>query len=572
MAVASTLTSSPSFTAGENLYVSVAREYSVYTHIARVYVNNVGIAFKAFSATTTIEFTQTNNTAIFQELAGATQKESKIVLETYNSQGDLIGIRTYFGDCKSPQGTFLSSSADFNIGADVPLNLGTRANAAFLHVIEVDVNGVNIKTFADVVSGVTWVPSASEKTAMFAQTPNSKTVNTLIKVRTFYNGVQVSTTKLKSGTATVTSASKPTFTTTTYLDTNTAVTAITTSSQWIVQDQSTFRARVLNANKAVAKDGSSITKYIATIEGRSITVNSPFPTDINFDFEEINADIDQVLKITAYDSRGFNTSVSTNIPVCAWDYPRINASIGRANGFEDSTTLVVSGTIDPINANGADRNSLVSANCTYRVREVGGVFGSYTPFLGQVLTMPNFTTSNTVLTLDSTKSWEVEVRITDKFGGRIQLLTVPVGVPLVFIDEVKKSVGVGKFPSGSNMLDVVGDIYLTGRLNESPFTAASLLSGVTNLGGIYPIVAYRINRLGLLELRGGASGTFNTTDVLLFTLPVGLRPFAQMPILAKTSGTSTARIDIKANGDVVYIGNTSASASFLFLNSQVSLS
>ena len=65
--------------------------------------------------------------------------------------------------------------------------------------------------------------------------------------------------------------------------------------------------------------------------------------------------------------------------------------------------------------------------------------------------------NNTEITisLDKLSAWNLEVRATDKFGTVTQSLIVPKGIPIMFFDTKKLSVGVNMFPENSNTLETL---------------------------------------------------------------------------------------------------------------------
>jgi hypothetical protein len=75
-------------------------------------------------------------------------------------------------------------------------------------------------------------------------------------------------------------------------------------------------------------------------------------------------------------------------------------------------------------------------------------------------TEQNLTTGvEATITLDKLFEWNIEIVITDKFGTTTYTATVAKGIPIMFLDNVKLSVGIGMFPSGTETLEVA-DQYL----------------------------------------------------------------------------------------------------------------
>lgn len=221
---ASSLTSSASWTAGNDLGISISRASTSFTHTVKIYVNNVLIkTLTNVGSSATADFTTAENTSIFNQLNTAASTSSKIELLTYNGS-TLIGTKTYTGTVTAPAASTISSSVSFNIGDSVTFSI-SRANSGFTHTLEIYIGGTLIKTITGVGTSTTWTPTSSEKTAMYNTTPNSNTVGVEVRCTTYYNGEQVRTYTSKTGTATVTN-SNPIFSASsvTYADTNTTTT------------------------------------------------------------------------------------------------------------------------------------------------------------------------------------------------------------------------------------------------------------------------------------------------------------------------------------------------------------
>ena len=88
-------------------------------------------------------------------------------------------------------------------------------------------------------------------------------------------------------------------------------------------------------------------------------------------------------------------------------------------------------------------------------------------------------------------------------------------------------------------------------------------NGWSNFGPfIYPNVAFRIDRDGVVHLRGGAGKGANTPGTKMFSLPPGYRPaMIEVFAVASTDGNgplapSGGIIEIQPNGDVGVYGDT----------------
>ena len=229
-------------------------------------------------------------------------------------------------------------------------------------------------------------------------------------------------------------ASKPTFTTFGYYDTNTKVTAVTGDNQVLVQGLSTVNIKIPTANKMVAKNGATPYAYRVGFDGCSK------------DFPYVNGDLDKAVGVvysvglqrflvTAIDSRGNFTRANKDVTVYEYAKPVVNASATRKNNFENETTLTISGTFTPLTINGANKNAITSV--AYRYREKGGEWPAYTT-LTATSSGGKFTCANVTLNLDNSKAYEFEVGAVDKFTSTTVTPFLNVGQPVFMVSSNKK--------------------------------------------------------------------------------------------------------------------------------------
>ena len=114
----------------------------------------------------------------------------------------------------------------------------------------------------------------------------------------------------------------------------------------------------------------------------------------------------------------------------------------RVNNYEDDTNLKVNVTISSVNS----KNAIQSIK--YRYKKVSDVnYGSYT-------TINNNQTYQ--ITIDKLYAWNFQIVSQDKFGTTTYNITIAKGMPIMFIDIDKLSVGIGCFPSKNESLEIDG--------------------------------------------------------------------------------------------------------------------
>lgn len=474
----------------------------------------------------TLSLGTTENTTIFNTLAQRASAPCIFRVRTYDVNNNQIG-----GDADST-GTMSAPAAttpivpNFNIGDTVTVTLNA-ANSAFTHKLVWTFGSYTRTLAANNPNGnYSWATAGADASGMYPVIPNAASGIGGLVCTTYYNSVQVQS-PVSSGNVTATVVnSNPTFTTISYLDNNTTIAALTGNNQYIVQNQSDMLAKVLSANKAVALNSATITKYIATVAGESLTVVSPFATDILFDFSTIVSSTNQTLTITAYDSRGFTTAVSLTVNVVPYSPPTVVTTAARQSGFGATVTITLSGTISPLNVNGVNKNSLAAANTNYEYRVKGGSYNAATAFTGQTLTMPNYSATNVTLTLANTSAWDILVTVTDQISSVAVTLTVAIGVPIMFWDKVMKNVGIGKFPSASYLLDVAGAANFDGAITAAmPSLIGDATNGwlrfVNNGSGVFIQGANGAKNAAATIMLTGLNNTANTVKTFNNTLDDG---------------------------------------------------
>lgn len=456
----STLISSASWTAGGSLLVSISRDSTSFTHDLVIKVNGVTIkTVTGIGASTFVTFNATETENIFIELAKDTtnfDQATTLILTTKNGTST-IGSNTYSGTCYSPSPTSLSAN-NFNIGSSVPIDI-TESDSSFTHTITATLGSYTTTIITKTTStSVTW-DTSSIASNLYNQLPSSNSGATTLTCTTYYGVTQVRSPITKTITAIVTN-SNPTFGTGyTYKDTNTAITAITGNDQYIVQNKSTVLVEILTSAKATAVNGASMSSYVATLNGISITQAYSSTATVSFNFGVINANTNLTLSIMAVDSRGNSTSTTKTVTMLSYSNPLLTINVARTNNFDAETILKVSGNISLLTVSGVNKNSIQTLQYRYKDSAIP-TWGTWTN-LTYTTSGSTFTATDVTLTLDSAKAFNFEVQSIDKFSTTTSAKTVPVGQPILFIDSTKKSVGINKFPTNNSTFEVSGAIDVT---------------------------------------------------------------------------------------------------------------
>ena len=273
--------------------------------------------------------------------------------------------------------------------------------------------------------------SAAERNVLLGATTtsNQKTVYFIIKTvlggSTYYSSV----TKVFS----VVNA-MPTITGPSYKDTNATTLAITGDDQKIIEGQSTVQFKFLTLT---ALKSATLVEVKVTVNGVAQTLALSGTTQSNkaIDFGTINSSVDLDATVALKDSRGNITQVTLPVSMLEWKLPTAVISLVRKNNYYDETYLTVNSTTSYLDGH----NTLT---IQYRYKEVSaGTYGAWISAVDGVVS---------TMTLDKTKEWNVQVKLTDAIGSTTYNLTAMIGIPIMFIDRMRRSVSVNGFPNEYN--------------------------------------------------------------------------------------------------------------------------
>lgn len=534
---ASSLTGGLNWTAGSNTTFTVDRASTSFTHDIEIWVGATKVKTLTgvgTSASSSFSGIGGNNETIFGILNGAATAATKAVLITKDSGGNVIGSKTYSG---STGGTVTAPAANtisvpsFNIGGTAVITV-TEKDSEFTTTITAKAGTYNAPTIATKSSALTinW-STASIASSLYGQCINSATLSVVFTATTYYGNTVVRSATTKTVTANVV-GSNPTFTTFTYNDQNPTTAALTNpykgaSDPFIIQGKSSLRVMIVNANKAQGVNQANINKYVITVNGTPKTFSTPFATDIIWDYGVTTATSNFTITVTVYDSRGFTKTLTKTCNIVPWSKPVVNATAVRTGGYQNETTLSISGTISPITVNGTKTNAVKSpvANSNYAFAVKGAALGSPVALTGLGGVVPIFTTTdvkvNSTTGLDNTQTWTIVVTISDALDTTTVTLTVGTGKPIFFIDDVLQSLGFNDYPSNPNEFILNGTLRFGANLWAASGGAMNMGNGdILMVNGVwYSDIAEHGAGEGLMFLKGTAPvGSVVKTDYYNFLI------------------------------------------------------
>lgn len=247
----------------------------------------------------------------------------------------------------------------------------------------------------------------------------------------------------------------PTAGTLTYADTKTAITTITENSSKIVQGKSIVRYTV---SGVAGNKSATISSVKVAVNGNTYTLSKSGNNYVGGN-AVINSSSNVTATVTVTDSRGYTSTTSKTVTMLAYSSPSVKVSHQRQGGYYDSTTLTIDITLASLDGKNAIYGTLtnnIPSGLVCRYRKKGTTSWS-TATLSRQTANKKYTATHD---LDNTSEWEVNVSVTDKVqnanseSATVITYIVSRGLPIMFFDTLRNSVGVGVFPIQSNSFEL----------------------------------------------------------------------------------------------------------------------
>lgn len=371
------------------------------------------------------------------------------------------------------------SNSTFNIGDTITVNTN-RASSSFTHTITMTYGSTTTTIGTNVGASLSY-NTANIANGLYAVIPNGTSLNGTITCTTYSGSTNVGSKTCSFTAKAVANNAKPTFSNFTFADTNSTTTAITGNNQVMISGKSTLAATITSANKATARYSATMKKYTFAVAGLSaeqtyttsdITKSMGSPGVAASELPSGTRDF----VVTAIDSRGYSTAVTKKVTIVPYSAPAINATAKRANGFENTTTVNISGTFSRIEVSGTAKNTVnASSGVQYRYKPQNSTTWTI-DWTNKAATIDTANGKVTVAAfthnLDNQTAYDFQFRITDRLQTTTASIVVPVGQPAFWIGADGR-VSVGGMPSyakGSSdtgLLDVKGKIYASNGITTT---------------------------------------------------------------------------------------------------------
>lgn len=404
---------------------------------------------------------------------------------TSNSQGFTVRLTDI------PRQAIIISVPNFNDTENPVLNYSNAAGELVTSLqacisLDADEPLIPYREINKLGSSYTFELTSAERALLLAASPNDNELvvffmlKTVIEGETYYDSLDATMSIVNSNPVT-TGAS--------YEDVNATTVAITGDSSKIIQNYSTLAFKFASI---AAQKGATLTSIKATIEGVTFTdsLSGSQVTNYSLNFGSLNSANNTQAQVEITDSRGNKTQLSLNITVLEYRTPTAYIHLYRKDNYYDETYLTVHADYSYLNGGN-------NVNITYQYKEKGASTYNSPVSIADEVTY--------TLSLDNSKNFDFKIIITDLIGNSVTYdLVLQIGLPILFVDRLLRSIGIGTIPPEYNMLAVDRRLAL---LNEDQEIIVNLAT-VLRVGGVRTgeLTFSDNNGTTLLNLGGRSTG------------------------------------------------------------------
>lgn len=349
-----------------------------------------------------------------------------------------ISTATDFNDEQNPTITYVNGAGNNVSSLQVCIAL-TESSAQ-------DNPAVDYRDVSKTGSSYTFNLTDAERTALRNGT-SGQNRNVWFFIKTILNGTTYYSYKLAQ--LSIVNAN-PTIDTITYADVNATTTAFTNNDQVIIQGLSRLQFQMYDVE---ALKGATLSSLSVNVNG-TITTTAFSGTSIastTYNFNEVDVAENTTAVLTLTDSRGFSSTFNVPLTIWAYEQPTAIINVGRQNNFYTESIINV-------DANYSSLNSLNTIAIKFRKKKSSEQsYGSWTAI--QDNTDTNFNADNQF-------AWDLQVHVEDALGGfhdYTLLKALDVGIPIVFYDMKKRSVGINKLPTHQASLEIDGILMVNNK-------------------------------------------------------------------------------------------------------------
>lgn len=381
--------------------------------------------------------------------------------------------------------------------------------------------------------------SNSSLNYLYGAMANTTSIKLSVKLQTYNGSTLIGESATLTNVCYITNCN-PEINETTYEDTNATTVAITGDNQLIIQNKSNL---VFTLPQATALKGASISRYEITLNG--VTLSRTTAGTLDFGAVNVASNITANVKVT--DSRGNSNTINktVDVKVLAWELPQANITAQRRNNYYSTTALTVRASYSSLN----NQNTLT---IQYQYKKTTD--STYSALANIDNNTP------TDIELDNLYEWDVRVVLTDRLGSSTYNLVVAKGLPLIYYDYVKNSVGINCFPANENSIESSNLV-----LDNNIYVGSQVL---------YP--EYSMSTAGTFDILGAYEYTLIDGLFTGITIPDGYERAYRLTAQVTTSNNnqiSVAINNITSSSGNTWSGNTyrKAISSRVFKESELTL-
>lgn len=331
----------------------------------------------------------------------------------------------------------------FNIGDTLQATI-TQYISSYHQDLYMVING-NETLIQSSATGTIEIETSLLANTIYQTIPNAKYYSNVFRLKTYDSNNTLIGNVEVNYTANVVN-SNPTFNIA-YKDTNATTKAITNNDQQIIQNNSTLQ---FNFTNATALHYATLSSYKITINGE-IKTGSISSSTLNVNWGTLNLSSNTNASVEITDSRGFTTTKTVSLIILGWELPNAIITCNRKQNYYTETDITVDA-----NYSSLDNKNVITIQ--YRIKKTStSTWGNWNNLTDNITTTFN---------ADNLYSWDIQVKVQDSIGNTTYNLTIGVGLPIFFIDRLKKSLGLNCFPNENESIEVNG-INILNNLNYS---------------------------------------------------------------------------------------------------------
>lgn len=319
------------------------------------------------------------------------------------------------------------SSTNFNIGTSITINTN-RASSSFTHTAVIKFNGSTVRTQKSIGASYKW-----DTSELYDYIPKANKATGKVTLTTYSGSTEIGSSSV-SFTANVTN-SNPTFSNCTYEDVGSISTQLTGNNQVLINGCNSLKTTISTANKAVAKNGATMSKYRLVCGSKSVEASYSSSADVSLTLDNVTS---MTFIVYAIDSRGNSTAVTKSVET--WkDYSDIKIKTGSATrdgGVGTQTTLTFEGELWN-DSFGAESNGIVI--CQYKYKKTNeSTYGTPIDII-PTISGNSFSFSSTIKGdaeaegFNLSNSFNIQVIVTDKIKTATYDILLGSGTPAMAI-------------------------------------------------------------------------------------------------------------------------------------------